>query len=144
MVFHFWALRFINIIFISRRDNSIYESILDACGTLPASFDIRGSFCVRLSWAQFNLWSQRMGTNGVNREEETRLMPQFSLPDELYPIGYIFASPLDNGSLWFISCWLLARGCLEIRALFSVFGLKVAAMLLPCYGLSIFPCTTFV
>lgn len=40
-----------------------------------------------------------MGTNGVNREEETRLMPQFSLPDELYSIGYIFASPLDSGSL---------------------------------------------
>lgn len=97
--FPFLSSEIYNIIFISRRDNSIYESILDVCGTLPASFDIRGSFCVRLSWAQFNLWSQRMGTNGVNREEETRLTPQFSLPDELYPIGYILASPLDSGSL---------------------------------------------
>lgn len=40
-----------------------------------------------------------MGTNGVNREEETRLMPQFSLPGELYPISSILASPLDSGSL---------------------------------------------
>ena len=36
-----------------------------------------------------------MGTDGVNREEETRLMPH----DELYPISYILASPLDSGSL---------------------------------------------